>query len=59
MPTLFTTKYVTDFLNVGITLLNIEMKGTNNSHTVDVVEHMGFFFRKVAYSNDDTSCFNF
>jgi hypothetical protein len=33
MTKLFTDKYATDFVNVGIKLLNIEMKETKNGHT--------------------------
>jgi hypothetical protein len=46
---LLTYKYATDFMNVAITLLNIEMKETDI--TQDLIEHTGVFYKKVAYSS--------
>jgi len=39
--------YDTDFVNVGIKLLNIKTKETNNSHREDIVKHIRLVFRKV------------
>jgi len=39
-------KYTTDFMNVGIKLLNTEMKETINGHT-DLTEHSRFFSVKL------------
>jgi hypothetical protein len=41
--------YVTDFVEVGIKLLNTERTETNNDDAEYLVEHSGLFFRKVAY----------
>jgi hypothetical protein len=50
-------KYGTDFVNVGIKLLNTKTKETKNGHTGDLVEHNGLFFRMDAYSNYDIPLF--
>jgi hypothetical protein len=47
---IFRYKYVTDFVNVGMQLLNIR---------TDVVELAGLFFRKVAYSSYDALSLKF
>jgi hypothetical protein len=41
---------VTYFVKVGIELLNITGRGTNNYGTGDTVEHTGLSFHKVAHS---------
>jgi hypothetical protein len=41
-------KYATDFVNVGMKLLNTEMEETKNGHTENL-KHNGFFLHKVAY----------
>jgi len=46
MRTLYRYKYAIAFLNVGIKLLNTDMKETKNGHTGNLVEqHDGFIFR--------------
>jgi len=44
-------------VNVGIKLFNIRTKEIENDKTGHLVEHHGFFFRKVAYYSDDVSVF--
>jgi hypothetical protein len=48
-----TFKYITDFMGVGIDLLNIWTRGTFSGHTGDPAEHTGLFFHKVAYLSFD------
>jgi hypothetical protein len=52
-------KYVTDFMDDGIKLLNREMKETNNGHTGYFVEDNGLFFCNISYSSYDTPSFKF
>jgi hypothetical protein len=52
-------KYVSDFVNVVIKLLNVETKETNNGHTGDFVERTGIFFREVGCSSYDAPSFKF
>jgi len=54
---IYRCKYATDFVNVGIKLLNTKTKETKNRHTGDLVEHNGLFFRMDAYSNYDIPLF--
>jgi hypothetical protein len=44
-------KYATDAVNAGVQFLNTGTEETENSRTGDLIEHKGFFFRKVAYSS--------
>jgi hypothetical protein len=50
-------KYATGIVNVGIKLLNTEMKETKNGHTGNAVQHNGFLFRKVSYPSNDAPVF--
>jgi hypothetical protein len=50
-------KYVSDFVTVGVKLLNIETKETRNNHTRVVVEHGGHFFLVVACSSYEAPFF--
>jgi hypothetical protein len=54
---IYRCKYVTDFMNVGIKLLNIEMKETNNGHTRDYIGHIRLLFHKVSYPSYDAPLF--
>jgi len=44
-------KYVTDFVNVGIKLLNIERKETKDGRTGNLVVFIGLFFHEVAQNS--------
>jgi len=46
-----TSRY--EIVNVGIKLLNLEMKVTIIRHTGDLVEHNRLFFHKLAYLRSD------
>jgi hypothetical protein len=44
-------KYATDFVNVGIILLNIETKETKSGCTGSIIKHIALFFHRVVYSS--------